>query len=538
MNVAKRVAETLRDLGVKYVFGNPSGSFGDFMEGLRQTDGIEFILVTNEASGGFMADVCWRLTGQMAVTFGTFGPGACNQTTGVVGGLLDRSPMLAFADEFDSDMLSRTVQMNIDQEAMFKPITKMQTRIAPNIVREVLYQAFRIASEERPGPVYVGLPCGMGVRESGEEEIPLPVINEVRPASDASIRSMQESFQGSRRPVVALGISAVRWNLSEPVIAFAEKFNIPIVLTPMAKGMVPEDHASYTGVLAHALADQVGKTHQEADLIIGIGFDPIEINYEEWIPEVEVVHLDTCAADLDTTRYTLAADVVGNLADSLQKLRETDCEPKEWDLSIVAKRTEKIFSQLKEVEGLFDPRCVLAGLREKMPEDGIMTCDVGAHLHLIGQTWKTPSPECQLMTNGCSSMGFGIPAAIAAKMCFPERAVACVVGDGGFLMMCGEMATAMRLNRNIVFVLLTDKQLSLIGIKQENKSYPIYGTPLYGDEYVSSNNYFGVPVLPARNREEYSAALDEAFASSGPVIVEAFVKREDYQGLILRGNRS
>lgn len=166
-----------------------------------------------------------------------------------------------------------------------------------------------------------------------------------------------------------------------------------------------------------------------------------------------------------------------------------------------------------------------------------MTCDVGAHLHLIGQAWKAYSPECQLMTNGCSSMGFGIPAAIAAKLTCPEREVACVVGDGGFLMMCGEMATAMRLGTKVVFILMSDMNLSLIRIKQENKNYKFYGTGLHGDKYVSSNSFFGVPVLPAHNIKEYQAALDKAFAADGPVIIEAFVNKEDYEELILKGNK-
>jgi acetolactate synthase-1/2/3 large subunit len=156
---------------------------------------------------------------------------------------------------------------------------------------------------------------------------------------------------------------------------------------------------------------------------------------------------------------------------------------------------------------------------------------------LIGQAWKTYSPECQIMTNGGSSMGFGIPAAIAAKLCLPQREVVCVTGDGGFLMMAGEMATALRLGTKVVFVVMSDQNLSLIRIKQERKGYPCYGTPLYGDGYVSANSVFGIPVLAADNSSEYQKALDEAFAATGPVIIEAFVKKEDYEDIILQGNK-
>jgi len=196
-----------------------------------------------------------------------------------------------------------------------------------------------------------------------------------------------------------------------------------------------------------------------------------------------------------------------------------------------------MFAQLAPPAGTFGPRAVLAGLREALPDDGIMACDVGAHLHLIGQQWRTPEPDCLLMTNGWSSMGFAIPAAIAAKLCRPEKRVCCVVGDGGFLMMAGEMATAMRLGVHVVFVLMTDGSLSLIRIKQGRKGYAEYGTPLHGEKYESAGSFFGVPVLPARDEPTYRKALTEAFDLDAPVIVEAFVDGREYDDLLLKGNR-
>jgi acetolactate synthase-1/2/3 large subunit len=304
----------------------------------------------------------------------------------------------------------------------------------------------------------------------------------------------------------------------------------------MAKGMISEDHPSYAGVLAHALSNEVGKTHQQADLIVGIGFDPVEINYEEWMPDVPLVHIDTTPADLDRENYTLACDVVGDLRPALKRLAGLDCGEKDWDMEALFHRRKGMFERLAAPQNSFGPRAVLAHLRKFLPEDGIMTCDVGAHLHLIGQQWKTPAPELQLMTNGCSSMGFAIPAAIAAKLARPDRQVCSVVGDGGFLMMVGEMATAMRLGVHVPFVLMTDRSLSLIRIKQENKGYKRYGTSLFNNDYASAKSFFGVPVLEAKSADQYCAALKQAFAAEGPVIVEAFVDSGEYDELILKGN--
>jgi acetolactate synthase-1/2/3 large subunit len=434
-------------------------------------------------------------------------------------------------------MLYRTTQMNIDQQSFFKPISKFQTRLRPDRVGETVYQAYEIAVSERPGPVYIGLPSGMGMDEAIEEYVKPLSLKRVPVADQTTLAQMEEIFKKSRKPLLALGITSIRADVRPLIIRIAEKFEVPVVLTPMAKGMVPEDHPCYAGVLAHALSDQVGLTHQQADLIVGIGYDPVEINYEDWMPDVPLLNIDTRPADLDRTRFILGCDVVGDLNYSLRQLEAIECPRKDWDLNSLAQRRKKMFARLEPAEGSFDSRAVLAGLREKLPRDGIMTCDVGAHLHLIGQQWPTPSPECQIMTNGCSSMGFGIPAAIAAKIGCPHREVCCVVGDGGFLMMVGEMATALRLGTKVVFVLMSDQDLSLIRIKQERKGCKPYGTRLMDKDHISSDNFFGVPVLGASNVREYRDALDKAFAADNPVIIKASVTKADYEGLILRGNK-
>jgi len=530
------MAEVLRDLGITYVFGVPSGNWIDFMEGIRLTEGIEFILVSNEASGGFMADVHWRLTGRLAACFGTFGPGACNLSTGVCGGYLDRSPLLAFADEMPDEKINRIVQMNIDNQTLFKPITKWQARLNPQAVSDILNKAHSISLSEVPGPVYIGIPAGIGPVEIKEETLNKYRADLIHQPDKSSIDKMKELFIDARKPLLVLGITALRFNIRNMVMNIAQKFKLPVVLTPMAKGMLPEDHPCYSGVLAHALSDQVALTYQQADLVVGIGYDPVEINYEDWMSAVPLIHIDTIPADVDGEKIQNVCDVTGDLRYALKSLDALKTDKKAWDLEALAERRNRMFQILAPSEEGFDMRTVLAGLRDILPIDGIMACDVGAHLHLIGQAWKTFSPECQLMTNGCSSMGFGIPAAISAKLSCPERQVVCVTGDGGFLMMGGEIATAVRLGTKIVFVIITDKNLSLIKIKQQKKGYAYYGTSLFNHNYGSSPMFLGAPILTAQSRGEYLQALHEAFAADHPVIIEARVDTESYNSLILKSN--
>ena len=529
--VAEKLIQSLHGLGVKYIFGIPGGPWIPYMEAMPAY-GIEFILVSNEASAGIMADVCARITGIPGVCHATFGPGAANLTTGVGCAYLDRSPLIALTSEQSDDMLKRKSQMNIDHQALFAPLTKWTTRLTRDSVTEIIHKAAQIATSEVPGPVHIGLPADLA-DEIASEGNSTPALKPHKiPTPDAKLLEKVEGLLSkSKKPIFAVGLTAARLKLNDLLLSVAQKHMIPIVLTPMAKGMLPEDHSCYAGILFHALSDHVALTYRQADLVIGIGYDPVEFNYEQWMPDVPLIHLDSSPADIDAA-YDLACDVVGDLRQSLNYIARMAPVKTDWDFDALGKRRQRMFRSLEA--NTFGPRDALTILREVMPQDGIMTCDVGAHTHLIGQMWTTPAPGLQIMTNGWSSMGFGVPSAIAAKLCLPDRAVACVSGDGGFLMMAGEMITARRLNLNVVFVVLADRELSLIHVKQKRKGYKHYGTRLYDGDFFASDCIFGVPVSTARNDSEMLEALNRAFAAGGPVIVEAVIDGTEYKELIAR----
>ncbi len=503
------------------------------MDAIREVDGLDFVLVAHEGAGGVMADVCSRITGAPGACFGTFGPGATNLSTGVGGAFLDRSPMLAFTDEMPDHLLGRRVQMNIDHQTLFRPITKQTTRLQTDRVSETVIDAAHLAVAEVPGPVHIGLPAGMATLDATGAVVQFHPSGSLPPPAPEILDRMEKLFAQARKPLLAVGLNATRFDVRSLIVKIAEQGRIPVVLTPMAKGMLTEHHASYAGVLFHALSDTVAVTHQEADLVIGIGYDPVEFSYEEWLPGVPLIHIDTTGTDIDTTVHDLACDVVGDIQPALERLAGLDMTHTGWDLDALAERRSAMFRRLAPPPGPFGPRAALDILRRILPDEGIMACDVGAHTHLIGQMWLTPEPGMQLMTNGWSSMGFGIPAAIAAGLCLPDRPVCAVIGDGGFLMSAGEMDTAARLGLKVVFVLLTDRSLSLIRIKQQRKGYGEYGTPIRTGGHGMGNNFLGVPVLTADDPEMYRTALEHAFAADGPVIVEALIDGSEYDDLIL-----
>ena len=541
--VARQFAHTLKEIGVRFVFGVPSGNMIDYIEALREEEGIEFVLLGHEATAAFMAGVCGRLTGIPGVCFGTFGPGATNLATGVGSALLDRFPMIAFTDEMPEHLQGRTVQMNIDHQTLFQPLTRWTTRIGKDNVGETILKAAGIAVSEPPGPVHVGVPAGIGLFMAEEAKKSLKYLRlekELKKQSDSD-KDWQKAlqlFSNAKRPVLAVGLSAVRAGVQQLVLQLAEQFELAVVLTPMAKGMFPEEHPLYAGVLFHALSDQVAKTYREADLVIGVGYDPVEFNYEQWMPRVPLIHIDNQPADVDKEEIKDVVNLQGDVERLLNEFLSVPAGKKGWDRMLLTKRKEILFQQLQPPKDLFGARAVIAGLREALSEEGILTVDVGAHLHLVGQQWRTPAPEKLLMTNGWSSMGFALPAALAAKICHPKLPVACLTGDGGFLMNAGELATAKRLNLNIVFVVINDNSLSLIRIKQDKKNYnSSYGTPLELSEISSSTHIFGVPVIRAANHIEYDAALRKAFTEDGPVVIEAVVDGSEYDYLVLNPNK-
>ena len=536
-NVANSLIGVLAEAGVRHVFGVPSGPWAPYMDAMR-TGPVEFVLTSTEAAAGFMADVSSRLTGRPGACYGTFGPGATNLCTGVGSAFLDRSPVLAFTTEGPENMLHRTLQMQIDHQALFAPLTKWTTRLSPTTVRQTLRRAVQVATSEVPGPVHIGLPADIGNQTAAPEMGSATVQHgpAIAAPTPAQLERAAQLLRQAERPLLVVGLSCLRANGHDELVQFVERQRLPVVFSPMAKGFIGEQHPAYVGVLFHALSDVVAETIRDADLVLALGYDPVEFNYEDWLTDVPLVHVDTAPADVDASCH-LAAEVVGDMGAVLRYLAQMPPLPNGWDAQALEERRRRMFNTLTAPRDTLSPSQVTSAVQELLPEDGWLTCDVGAHTHLIGQLWHASRPGQLIMTNGWSSMGFGIPAALAAKLCQPEKKVVCITGDGGFLMMVGEMATAMRLGLAVVVVVLVDRHLQLITVKQQRQGFPVHGTPLFPAAYPSPSHYFGVPVLPAGTVAEVHEAIAQGLAASGPVIVEAAVDPSEYDEIILRRHK-
>ena len=530
--IAEELIKALYSMGVRYIFGIPGGPSIPYLEAMRN-EGIQFVTVANEQSAGMMADVFGRLTGIPGVCHATFGPGATNLSTGVGGALLDRSPIMAFTTEVKDEDIGRRIQMNIDHQALFKPITKWTARLSKDNFQYTIHNAYKTAVSETPGPVHIGLPVNICDCHVETVDIGMSEKELISYPEQSLLEEAGSIIQKAKRPLIAIGLTAVRHGLHQSISNLINKNNIPVVITPMAKGIIDENHPCYAGVLFHAQSNFAASIYRNSDLVIGIGYDSVEFNYEAWIPDVPLIHIDTEHVDI-AAEYNVAVEIIGSLDYSLSYLTSLDLPEYDWDLAEVEENKIKMFEALVPKTETFNSSDAVKVLRMLMPDDGILTSDVGAHLHLLGQLWNMNGSGNLIMTNGWSAMGFGIPAAIAAKLCKPERTVACVIGDGGFLMNCGELMVARRLRLNVVIIVLVDKSYSLIKLKQGWRNLAYYATEVYDGEYFDSDKFLGVPKFTARDEDEMKTSLQKAFGISGPAIIEAVVDGSVYDTIITR----
>ncbi len=525
------VAEYLRERGVRYAFGIPSGQLLALVEGLRKV-GIEFTLVSHEAAAGFMADVWGRLTGVPGVCISTLGPGATNMSTGVGNAFLDRSPVVAIAAQDPVANLERRVQMRVDHRAIFKPITKAGLRLTPGTIRAQLQAAFDLAVAEPPGPVHLDLPADVAAAPAEEYPSARVSIGRKMLLGTPMLDDMADILSAARKPLVALGLSVLRSRALPELLSFIEKQQVPFVTTLMAKGAVPEDHPLLAGVVGRARKDLVAGFCKGADLVVGIGYDPVEICYEDWMPQVPLVHIDFEPADVAPS-VRVEREFVGDLSYMIRELAKLPPRGNAWSREEIGRHKEALYEALTLPSKDLTPHHVLESLRDILPSEGIMSCDVGAHTHLIGQLWRVPAPGKFLVSNGWSSMGFGVPAATAAKLARPDLPVVAVVGDGGFRMMAGEMATARRLNVAVLFVVLNDGFLTLIREKQRARNLPACGVQITRGAYEPPEHYFGVPVRVVRTVEDLVPALRDGLDADGPTVIEALVNPAEYETMRL-----
>lgn len=526
-NNADLIVETLKRAGISHGLGIPSGNVLPLIEAMR-TGGIEFVLTAHEGSAGFAADVMGRLTGRPGLCIATLGPGATNLTTGVGNAWLDRSPMIAITCNLNTDQLGRRLQMYIDHHALFAPITKATLPLRQGAVAATLQEALHIALSEPKGPVHLDLPEDVALAPATEDAPDIPEGAAIEPAPDGAVDAAHRIIGDALRPVAVLGSSAMRMRDASLLRAFVETNNIPFATTTMAKGLIDEDHPLSIGCIERARRQVQRGFLRRADLIIGLGYDTVEVEFEAWIGDTPLLQVDIEKVDTDPS-VRVVHEVTGDLDASLQRLCAPPPQSNQWTADDMSRHRDAYQKALRPTAPGFVPHQAIDAVRRALPPEGILTFDVGAHTHQIASQWPAHSPGTFLITNGWSSMGFGLPAAIGAKLARPDLPVVCMLGDGCFQMTCGELATAERLGLALPVVVLNDGILGLIDVKQQRRQFGSYGIALHRGGYAGPPaHYFGVPVSGVQDAAALEQAVRQALDADGPTVIEATVDSAHY----------
>jgi acetolactate synthase I/II/III large subunit len=552
---AEVLAATLRDAGVERMYGLPGGEILDFIEAARRV-GIEFILVRHEAVAAFMADASGQIERKPGVCVSTLGPGALNLTLGVANAYLDRSPLIAITATMATSAAPYATHQQLDLNAVFRPFTKDTVTLDGVNTAATVRRLWRTALEPRFGPVHIALPSDVAKREERQADaasVSPPAIATPTAKPDA-IDRMAREIAHAERPVLILGLDLNPYVDAPAVRRFAEAVGAPVFVTPKAKGIFPEDHPQFFGICSGLAADSVIVSFLErADLLIGVGFDPVESD-KTWHETMKLVSIAPVTIASGAFRPPL--ELCGDVTYSLSQLAERTYGPFAW-----TGEDERAFRETLEqmlvpgyrqapgplvpggsqapcqavarhrVTGL-SPVAVTRRLRELYPPETIVTTDVGSIKLIVSQAWRSTVPMTFLESNGLSAMGYGLPAAMAAKLARPDRPVLCTVGDGGFSMVFADLETCVRRRIPFVTVVYNDCALSLIEAAQERRGYENYGVRYGAVDFATAAAALGAWSHRAETLDELAAAVKEAQRVDGPAVIEVPIDPSEYRSHI------
>ena len=527
---AQLVVDTLDALGVKCVFGYPGGAIMPVYDAIAHGK-TRHILVRHEQAAAFAADSYGRLTGRAGVCLATSGPGATNLITGIANAYLDSVPMVAITGQVAQPMMGTDAFQETDIFGMTMPIVKHSMIVRrPEDIPAALAEAFAIAEGGRPGPVLVDLPkdvqqavCENPEKWRGQADV-------LQAPSPAAIAEAERLIAGSSKPLFYLGGGIARDNASGMIRRIVEESGIPAVATLQGLGVLPPEHPAMLGMLGMHGHRAANMAVQESDLLIVVGArfdDRATGKLAAFAPHAAVVHIDVDAAELGKLRHAHAA-VCGNLKASLAAIDFVPGAIDAWSAQCSEARVTHAARYDAPGNGIYAP-AMLKTLSERVGDDFVAACDVGQHQMWVAQHCRFSRPQAHLTSGGLGAMGYGLPAAIGAKLAEPDSHVFAICGDGGFQMNIQELATLRRYGIPVKILLLDNAMLGLVRQWQELFFAGNYSEVDLSDnpDFVEVANAFGIEAFSIERREEVDDAIDRLIEARGPILAHVRIDPEE-----------
>ena len=516
-NLASTLLGMLKDEGVKRIFGIPGGGSSLALIEAAGRAGVEFVLTRTETAAAIMAAVTGEMTATPGVLLTGVGPGATSAVNGIAYASLEKAPVILITDGPAS-----SPHQALDQNSLYEPITKLQGRLRSTDGPETFARAIETAMTPPWGPVQLDLTAGdaaapvtSGTARISRAHPPLP--------SDEALEIARKLLSEANKPIILAGLEARQNNAPQSLQVLANALGCPVLTSYKASGVLPSSHESFAGLFTGAAAES--SLIHEADLIVFFGFDAIEIIPGEWPYICPIV--DLCVADSTPMPKSPDVRVTGDL-NRITSALVSDLKSSDWEVEVI-KKARKTISQASILRGNdHTAQSAIETAASLVPAGTRLTVDAGAHMFAALGFWPAEEAFGVFKSNGLSTMGYALPAAIALALEKPERPVLAVTGDGGMMMCLTELTTAIEHNCDITVLVINDAALSLIDIKQQRQQYRNSGVRYPGTDFARTAESLGCKAWRVDVNGRLAAALKDAIAFKGPSLVDVVANPDGY----------
>lgn len=532
------IIKALMDKGVDTIFGYPGGTVIPFYDMLYDSD-LRHILVRHEQCAAHAAEGYARASGKVGVCLATSGPGATNLVTGIANAYMDSSPLIAITGQVVSNLIGNDAFQEVDIMGITMPITKhsYQPKDA-NDIPSIINTSFEIASTGRNGPVLIDVPKEVQEQELDEYvlgTIPTPGYKPTVRGNDKQISKAAEMLKKAERPFILAGGGTILAGASEEVKKLAELIKAPVATSLMGKGIIDENDDYSIGMLGMHGKQVANQSVNKTDCLLAIGCrfsDRTTGKLEEFLPEAKVIHIDIDPAEIGKN-VSVDLPIVGDakivLKQLIKELEGSKIDESAWFNSIVDFKKSTI-PRVSYTDIPLKPQQVIKEIAGAITEDTIVTTDVGLHQMWAAHFLDIAKPRKFISSGGLGTMGFGFPAAIGAKVACPDDAVLAIVGDGGFLMVCQELATIKENDIPVVIAMLNNRKLGMV-YQWQNKMYDErYSETDLGNtpDFVKMAESFGINAERVEDVDKTQEVLSKALKDNESILLEIIVEKNEF----------